>query len=170
MMAGWWLPRVALLLSLCSFGSLLVVAVVLCCDDPADSDQRAFYRLAELTCNRHLIEKYDKSQKLLGGPDEQSRNRVRMFIHAAEGTFMAHCLAITYARWFCPESVRESGGLLELERGLAVNVCRDLDWLEGELEGGRFLGGESELVLLSLDFGLDDEEDGLPAFILIKSG
>lgn len=80
-----------------------------------------------------------------------------MFIHAAEGTFMVHCLAITYARWFCPQAVRESGGLLELEKGLAVNVCKDLDWLEGELEGRRFLGGESELGFLYSDFDQEDE-------------
>ena len=73
------------------------------------------------------MEKYDKEQELMGGGDEEKRNRVRMFIHAAEGTFMVHCLAITYARWFSPPSVHESGDLKKLEEGLAINVGKDLD-------------------------------------------
>lgn len=63
----------------------------------------------------------------MGGKDEAVRNKVRMWIHAAEGTFMVHCLAITYARWFAPESVQKSGELKELEKGLAINVGKDLD-------------------------------------------
>jgi glutathione S-transferase len=47
----------------------------------------------------------------MGGKDEVMRNRVRMFIHAGEGTFMVHALAITYARWFSPENVKSSGGI-----------------------------------------------------------
>jgi glutathione S-transferase len=65
-----------------------------------------------------------------------------MFIHAAEGTFMVHSLAITYARWFSPPSVHASGNLKRLEEGLAINVCKDLDWLDRELDGRRFLAGE----------------------------
>lgn len=53
---------------------------------------------------RYLVEKYDPEQRLMGGQDEGIRNRVRMFIHAAEGTFMVHCLAITYARVSPPSS------------------------------------------------------------------
>lgn len=55
---------------------------------------------------------------------------------------MVHALAITYARWFAPESVKESGELKRLEEGLAINVGKDLDWLDAELEGQRFLCGE----------------------------
>jgi glutathione S-transferase len=40
---------------------------------------------------------------------------------------MVHCLSITYARWFAPESVKTSGELKELEKGLAINVGKDLD-------------------------------------------
>ena len=61
--------------------------------------------------NRYLIEKYDRENKMMGGSDESKRNRIRTFIHAAEGTFLIHALAITYARWFSPESVKSSGEL-----------------------------------------------------------
>ncbi len=112
---------------------------------------------------RYLVEKYDTNQSLMGGQDEAARNRVRMFIHAAEGTFMVHCLAITYARvrltshyihttiytlinshrqWFSPESVKISGDLQKLESGLAINVHKDLDWLNSELRGKKFLAGD----------------------------
>jgi glutathione S-transferase len=93
---------------------------------------------------RYLIEKYDTAQKLMGGKDEKKRKAIRAWIHAAEGTFLLHALSITYARWFSPQSVQESGELKELERGLAVNVGRDLDWLESELKAssGKFLAGE----------------------------
>ncbi|CZR59089.1 related to GTT1-glutathione S-transferase [Phialocephala subalpina] len=105
----------------------------------------------------YLIEKYDKDGKLMGGKDEAVRNKVRMFIHAAEGTLMVHCLAITYARWFAPESVQKSGELKELEKGLAVNVGKDLDWLNSELEGKKFLAGDhvtaaDTMVLFSIQF------------------
>lgn len=30
-----------------------------------------------------------------------------------------------------------------MEGGCAVNVCRDLDWLEKELEGKKFIAGEN---------------------------
>jgi glutathione S-transferase len=78
---------------------------------------------------------------MMGGTDEGLRTRIKMFIHAAEGTFMAHCLAITYARWFSPPSITASS-LKELEAGLAINVCKDLDWLNEELKGKTFLAGE----------------------------
>ena len=63
-------------------------------------------------------------------------------MHAAEGVFLIHALPVTYARWFASESVRESGELRRLEEGFAVNVGRDLDWLENELEGRKFLAGD----------------------------
>lgn len=100
---------------------------------------------------------------MLGGcnnndSDSPIRNRVRSFIHAAEGTFMAHCLAVTYARWFAPPALRsQPEEMRELERGLAANVCRDLGWLDGELQGRRFLAGEAltaadTMVLFSVQF------------------
>lgn len=78
------------------------------------------------------------------GNDEGKRNKVRSFIHAAKETFLVHALSITYARWFSPKSISESGELKELEKGLSINVCKDLDWLESELKssGGKFLVGD----------------------------
>ncbi|KAG4433104.1 hypothetical protein IFR05_011399, partial [Cadophora sp. M221] len=80
----------------------------------------------------YLIEKYDTpQQKLLGGHDPLQRNRIRTFIHAAEGTFMPHALAVTYARWNATENMKSNGDLQRLEKGLYGNVVRDLEWLEG---------------------------------------
>ncbi|KAF8865765.1 hypothetical protein BDZ45DRAFT_720504 [Acephala macrosclerotiorum] len=76
----------------------------------------------------YLIEKYDKDGKLMGGKDEEKRNKIRMWIHAAEDVY---------------ESVKETGELKELEKGLAVNVGKDLDWLNLELEGKKFLAGDN---------------------------
>ncbi|KUJ20002.1 thioredoxin-like protein [Mollisia scopiformis] len=86
----------------------------------------------------YLVEKYDEEGRMGGGGEgERERERVRMWVHAAEGTFMVHCLAVTYARWFATRGMRDSGALAELEGGLGVNVGKDLDWLERELEGRR---------------------------------
>lgn len=90
----------------------------------------------------YLIEKYDPNRHLLGGSDPLLRNRIRSFIHAAEGTFMPHALAVTYARWNATERMKENGDLQRLEEGLYGNVVRDLEWLDGELEGRKFLAGE----------------------------
>jgi glutathione S-transferase len=94
---------------------------------------------------------------MLGGKDEVKRNRIRSFIHAAEGTFLIHALAITYARWFSPSSVKESGDLKKLEEGLAINVGKDLDWFDSELEGKKFIAGEEvsaadTMCLFSIQF------------------
>ena len=108
--------------------------------------------------SRYLIEKYDTDQRMLGGADPATRNRVRMFIHAAEGTFMPHALAITYARWFAPKSFQDQPEQMkEFEKGLAVNVGKDLDWLNGELKGRKFLAGEKltaadTMCLFSIQF------------------
>lgn len=77
----------------------------------------------------------------MGGTDEVKKNKIRSFIHAAEGTFLVHALAITYARWFAPKAMDASGDLKELKKELAISVGKDLDWLESELKRseGRFL-------------------------------
>jgi glutathione S-transferase len=92
----------------------------------------------------YLVDKYDKQGQLMGGGDEKRQEKIRAWIHAAEGTFLLHALSITYARWFSPKSVQDSGELTELEKGLAINIGRDLDWLESELKAnaGRFLVGD----------------------------
>lgn len=94
-----------------------------------------------------------------GNQGEKKREKVRMWIHAAEGTFMVHALAITYARWSASEGLRSSGELKELERGMAVNVGKDLDWLNDELKDSRFLVGErvtaaDTMVLFSISLFL----------------
>lgn len=99
--------------------------------------------------NRYLIEKYDTDQRMLGGADPATRNKVRMWIHAAEGTFMIHALSITYARWFAPKAFQDQPSeMKEFEKGLAVNVGKDLDWLNGELKGRRFLAGDVSFTYL----------------------
>ena len=40
---------------------------------------------------------------------------------------MIHSLAITYARWNATENMKRHGDLGEMEKGLAVNVGKDLD-------------------------------------------
>ncbi|KAK5160815.1 glutathione S-transferase [Cryomyces antarcticus] len=91
----------------------------------------------------YLVENYDPTHRLLP-LDTAQRSKVRQWIHAAEGTFMVHCLAITYARWFSSPSSKTNGDLETLEQGLAINVQKDLEWLETELQanGGDWLVGE----------------------------
>jgi glutathione S-transferase len=38
--------------------------------------------------------------------------------------------------------MKSSGDLKKLEQGVAINVGKDLDWLNSELEGKRFIAGE----------------------------
>lgn len=84
----------------------------------------------------YLVEKYDGPGRLNGRAGDQGREKVRMWCHAAEGTFMVHALAVTYARWNASEAMKERGELKAMEQGLGVNVGRDLDWLERELGAG----------------------------------
>jgi glutathione S-transferase len=68
---------------------------------------------------------------MMGGrPGEWMRNRVRTFIYAAEATFLIHALAITYARWFTPPSIEDSGDLEKLGEGLAIK-CQQRPRLVG---------------------------------------
>ncbi|OAG10670.1 uncharacterized protein CC84DRAFT_1237598 [Paraphaeosphaeria sporulosa] len=85
--------------------------------------------------------------------------KVLQWLHAAEATFLLHALAITYVRWNIPSSAAEQGVLEQMEAGLAVNVQKDLDWLETELsgEGGKYLCGErvtaaDTMMVFSIDF------------------
>jgi glutathione S-transferase len=92
----------------------------------------------------YLCETYDKESKYLPN-DSGTRAEVRQWLHAAEGTFMTHALAILYARWQIPE---EGRGMLEgMEERLSRNVKNDLGWLEGALKeqgvkGRRWIVGD----------------------------
>ena len=57
---------------------------------------------------------------------------------------MVHGLAILYARWMISEPAKSDGTLGKLEESMSVNVQKDLDWLEDELEkgNGKYLAGE----------------------------
>lgn len=90
----------------------------------------------------YLLETYDQGKLL--PTDPIIRSKVRQWIHAAEGTFMVHGLAILYARWMISEPAKSDGTLDKLEEGMSVNVQKDLDWLEKELgkSKGEFLVGE----------------------------
>ncbi|KAJ4293281.1 hypothetical protein N0V90_008563 [Kalmusia sp. IMI 367209] len=106
----------------------------------------------------YLCEIYDEQHKLIP-EDLRRRVKVLQWIHAAEGTFMLHALAITYARWNMPQSAKDNGVLQVTEKGLSVNVQKDLDWLETELSlsEGKFLCGEhvtaaDTMMQFSIDF------------------
>jgi len=87
----------------------------------------------------YLCETYDKKSKYLPS-DAGTRAEVRQWLHAAEGTFMTHALAILYARWQIPEEGR--GMLAGMEERLSRNVKNDLGWLEGALKDQRAKGRE----------------------------
>jgi glutathione S-transferase len=88
---------------------------------------------------RYIIETYDTQNKFLP-KDAQTRAKVREWIHAAEGTFMLHALAILYARWRLPESVRDA--LPEMDTNLSPNMINDMNWLEGELKAQKGKGSD----------------------------
>jgi glutathione S-transferase len=85
----------------------------------------------------YLCETYDKASKYLPG-DAGIRADVRQWLHAAEGTFMTHALAILYARWQMPEEGK--GMLAGMEERLSKNVKNDLGWLESTLKAQRRKG------------------------------
>lgn len=78
----------------------------------------------------YLCEHYDKSHRLLPA-DEAQRVKVREWIHAAEGTFVVHCIPTVYVRRIDPSAAED------LAPSLAGNVAKDLDWLEAELKRGN---------------------------------
>ena len=73
-----------------------------------------------------------------------ARVQVLQWVHAAEGTFMVHALAVLYVRASAPQQVKDNGGLEAIEQGMSVNVIKDLDWLETDLQKskGKFLVGD----------------------------
>jgi glutathione S-transferase len=89
----------------------------------------------------------------------EEKIKVLQWIHASEATFTLHALAITYARWTIPEHGKTNGDLETMEKGLSVNVQKDLDWLETELSlsQGKFLCGDKvtaadTMMQFSIDF------------------
>jgi glutathione S-transferase len=46
---------------------------------------------------------------------------------------MLHSLAIIYSRWNAPKNTIKNGDLKTMERGMSVNVQKELDRLEDEL-------------------------------------
>lgn len=97
---------------------------------------------------RYLCETYDKSSKLLPS-DAAPRAKAYEWLHAAEGTFMLHSLAIFYARWKIPRGGKEY--VPELEKALSADIHNDLDWIESALKeqkskGNEFLVGDGLTV------------------------
>lgn len=78
--------------------------------------------------------------------DPKIRAKTREWVHAAEGMFALHGIAILYARWMLPEDSRAA--LPEMEEKLSRNVRNDLGWIEGHLkqQGTRFLMGNTVSV------------------------
>ncbi|KAK9771487.1 putative Glutathione S-transferase [Seiridium cardinale] len=90
----------------------------------------------------YIIEKYDTGGKLQSS-NPQVRAKTREWVHAAEGVFALHGIAIMYARWFLPEESKSA--LPEMEEKLSTNVRNDLDWIEGHLreQNTKFLSGNT---------------------------
>lgn len=67
------------------------------------------------------------------------------WVHAAEGTYALHGLAILYARWF---GAGHDEAQKAIEEGLSKNVGKDIDFLEAELNkaGTKFLLGDHPTV------------------------
>ena len=91
---------------------------------------------------------------------QPQRSQAQIWLHAAEATFLLHALAITYARWNFPSSIKASNpnALEEMEKGLSVNVQKDMDWLEAELakSKGPFILGEKVTVAdIMMEFSID---------------
>jgi len=89
------------------------------------------------------------------------RAQVQTWVHAAEGTFMVHGLAVLYAKWNFPAALKESHAkeFDKMIASMSVNVHKDFDWLEMALgqSTGRFLVGDQVtaadiMMLFSVQF------------------
>jgi len=65
---------------------------------------------------------------------------VLQWVHASEATYALHGLAVLYCRWF-----QSGGDVAKTEEGVGVNVQKDFDFLESELQRseGKFLFGDA---------------------------
>lgn len=87
----------------------------------------------------YICETYDVSNRFLPPKSKSAeRAQVREWLHAAEGTFMVHAVAILYSRREMPEEGKDL--VPELEERLARNVKNDFNWLEGVLKEQRAKG------------------------------
>jgi glutathione S-transferase len=105
--------------------------------------------IAEILCSQ-----LDKEGRLTGGRDLAKRAKILEWVHAAEGTFMVHALAILYARW----SVPGTDSLAATEEALSYNVQRDLDWLEdalGKRSDGWIMGETFSLADIMVQFSVE---------------
>lgn len=110
-----------------------------------------------------MLENHDTQHKLDGksSSNPSARQKVLEFIHASEATIMLHALAILYLRASIsvldPSSAPSEETLHSMASALAVNVRRDLDWLESELKsngGGEYLAGEFSAADTMMLFGI----------------
>ncbi|KAI0146715.1 glutathione S-transferase [Pestalotiopsis sp. NC0098] len=103
----------------------------------------------------YVLDKYDTKAQLQSR-DPQVRAKTREWVHAAEGVFALHGIAVLYARWTIPEDAKAA--LPEMEEKLAVNVRKDLDWVEGHLkqQGTKFLmGDEVSVADIMMQFSIE---------------
>lgn len=107
------------------------------------------------TITEYLCETYDMDGTMmpLNGIE---RYKTMIWVHAAEGTFLLHALAITYTRWNAPEDLAD-GHKNGLEKGLSMSVLKDLDWLEMELEAqgtGWLVGAAPSAADIMMHFSI----------------
>ena len=115
-------------------------------DDGDNDDELIIYESGAIV--EYLLERYDTEKKYLPS-DARERIMARTWLHASEGTFMVHALSLVYAQWFMPDAKGGNQGLLEeTQKGMAVNVQKDLDWLEGELAKGEETEGQGRKWLV----------------------
>jgi glutathione S-transferase len=111
-----------------------------------------------------LCDKYDVKGRMISKADfgdarvTKERNEVVMWMHAAEGTIMTHCLAILYARWQFPAEVAKQfpDAVEEMVKKLTPNVANDLKWVERSLEenGGWLVGGRLTAADIMVEFSV----------------
>jgi len=108
---------------------------------------------ADISSERYLCDTYDKQHKLLPPVGDPKRYAVLQWVHAAEATYALHGLAVLYIRWF-----QKEGDVAKSEEGAGVNVQKDLDYLQAELEksNGKFLfGNEVTAADVMMEFTAD---------------
>lgn len=96
----------------------------------------------------------------LAGKTVAEKAEIGTWVHASEGAFMLHSLAILYATWNLePAFVAANQAHIDkMVAGMSVNVQKDFDWLEATLSDGRewLVGGRvtaaDVMVMFSVDF------------------